>query len=60
VTLVKVGIGLTVTVVVYMIDGLHPGLPEPSVTVSEYVDVTVGVAVGFSVVFEESEGPLQA
>jgi len=39
------GTGFTVTVVVYTVDGLQP---EPVLlTVSEYVPVTVGVAVGF-------------
>jgi hypothetical protein len=53
-----VGVVLTVTDVVYTVDGLQPGFPEPSVTVNEYTVVTVGVAVGLAIVFEDNELPL--
>jgi hypothetical protein len=55
-----VGVLFTVTEVVYIVDGLQPGLPEPSVTATEYTDVTVGVAVGFATVDEDKDGPLHA
>jgi hypothetical protein len=54
------GVALTETVVVYIVDGEQPEIAVPLVTVSEYVLVTVGVAVGFSVVAEDKPGPLQA
>jgi hypothetical protein len=53
-----VGIAFTVTEVVYTVAGLQPGLPEPSVTVKEYVAVTVGVAVGFWAVVDDKLAPL--
>lgn len=53
-----VGTELTVTAVVYTVPGLHPGLPLPSVTVKEYVVVTVGVAVGFCKVELKLPGPV--
>ena len=53
------GIGFAITVVVYIIDGLHPGNPLPFVTVREYTVVTVGVAIGFWAVVEANPGPLQ-
>jgi hypothetical protein len=52
------GSGLTVTDVVYTVDGVQPDAVVPFVTINEYVLVTVGVAVGFSAVVEESPGPL--
>ena len=42
-----VGVAFTVTLVVYTVAGAQPGLPLPSLTVSEYTEVAVGVAVGF-------------
>ena len=53
-----VGIAFTVTLVVYTVAGAQPGLPLPSLTVSEYTEVAVGVAVGFCVVVEDKPGPL--
>ena len=46
-----VGVGLTVTVVVYTVTGAQPDALM-LLTVSEYVLVTVGVAVGFCAVVE--------
>ena len=57
--LIPDGLAFTVTVVVYIVDGLHPANPLPFVTVSEYTVVTVGVAVGFWAVFEDKSDPLQ-
>jgi hypothetical protein len=48
----------TVTDVVYTVVGEQPASPVPLVTVSEYTEVTVGVAVGLASVVEESAGPL--
>jgi hypothetical protein len=42
-----VGAEFTVTVVVYIVDGVQPDAAVPFVTVNEYVLLTVGVAVGF-------------
>jgi hypothetical protein len=44
--------------VVYIVEGVHPGLVVPLVTVSEYVLVTVGVADGLASVDEDRFGPL--
>lgn len=52
------GVDLTVTEVVYTVAGLHPDLPLPSVTVSEYTLVVVGVAVGFWAVADDRPAPL--
>ena len=52
------GTGFTDTVVVYVLVPVHP--PPVPVTVSEYVLVTLGVAVGFAIVVEERLGPLHA
>jgi hypothetical protein len=41
------GATLTVAEVVYTVEGLQPGLVEPSLTVSEYTVDTIGTAVGF-------------
>jgi hypothetical protein len=49
---------LTVTVVVYIVDGEQPDAAVPFVTVNEYVLVTVGVAVGLATVDEDRLGPL--
>ena len=49
-----VGIGLTVTMVVLIANGLQPGL----LTDNEYADVTVGVAVGFCTVADDRLTPL--
>ncbi len=51
------GAGFTVTVVVYIVVGEQPE-PGPLFTVSEYVVVTVGVAVGFCAVVDDRLGPL--
>ncbi len=48
------GIGFTVTVVVYGVVGLQPAL----LTVSVYVLVTVGVAVGFCAVADDKLVPV--
>ena len=53
-----VGVGLTLTSVVYIVAGLQPD-PAPLLTVSEYVVVTVGVAVGLASVAEDKLAPLQ-
>jgi hypothetical protein len=45
---------------VYTVDGLQPECPLPSVTVSEYTPVTVGVAVGVAPVVATSDAPLHA
>ena len=52
------GIGFTLTVVVYIVDGAQPLSVVPSDTVSEYTPVTVGVAVGFSTADAKDAGPL--
>jgi hypothetical protein len=54
-----VGFALTVTEVVYTSDGEQPGCVLPSVTVTEYMLVLVGVAVGFSALLDDSDVPLQ-
>ncbi len=53
-----VGLAFTVTVVVYIVLGAHPDAAVPLVTVSEYVLVTVGVAVGFCAVVDDKLAPL--
>lgn len=53
-----VGVGLTVTVVVYMVVGLQPDAAVPLVTVSEYTLVVVGVAVGLATTADDRFGPL--
>jgi hypothetical protein len=55
---VAAGVGLTETTVVYTVDGTQPEALVPLVTISEYVLVTVGVAVGFCVVEDDRFGPL--
>jgi hypothetical protein len=52
------GFDLTVTAVVYTVEGTQPDAAVPLVTVNEYVLVTVGVAVGLASVEEERFGPL--
>jgi hypothetical protein len=42
-----------------MVAGAQPAAPLPSVTVSEYTEVTVGVAVGLATVVDDNDGPLQ-
>jgi hypothetical protein len=42
-----------------VVDGAHPAPLVPLETVKEYTDVTVGVAVGFSAVVDDRDGPLQ-
>ena len=54
-----VGVAFTVTEVVYTVAGEHPGCVEPSVTVSEYTLVTVGVAVGLATTDDDNDEPLQ-
>ena len=54
-----VGVVLTVTDVVYTVAGAQPGCVEPSVTVSEYTLVTVGVAVGAATTDDDKDEPLQ-
>jgi hypothetical protein len=54
-----VGVVLTVTDVVYTVAGAQPGCVEPSVTVSEYTLVTVGVAVGAATTDDDNDEPLQ-
>jgi uncharacterized protein (DUF58 family) len=54
-----VGVVLTVTVVVYTVAGAQPGCVEPSLTVSEYIEDTDGVAVGLAIVVAESAVPVQ-
>ena len=54
-----VGVALTVTEVVYTVAGEHPASAVPSLTVSEYTVVDVGVAVGFSVLVADNDEPLQ-
>jgi hypothetical protein len=54
-----VGVLLTVTDVVYTVAGEQPGCVEPSVTVSEYTLVTVGVAVGLATTDDDKDEPLQ-
>ena len=53
-----VGVGRTVTDVVYTVVGVQPASLVPLVTVSEYTDVTVGVAVGLATVVDDNDGPL--
>lgn len=52
--------GFTLTIVVYVAEEVQPEADVPLVTVSEYVLVTVGVAVGFCTVDEDRFGPLHA
>jgi hypothetical protein len=52
------GVLFTVTEVVYTVDGAQPASVVPSLTVSEYTVVDVGVAVGFSVVEPVSDDPV--
>ncbi len=59
VALVSDGAGFTETDVVYTVDGLQPGWPLPSLTVSEYTLVTVGVAVGLAAEAEANDKPNQ-
>jgi hypothetical protein len=49
---------ITVTDVVYTVAGAQPGWLEPSVTVSEYILVTVGVAVGAATTDDDNDEPL--
>jgi allophanate hydrolase subunit 1 len=51
------GVVFTVTDVVYTVEGAQPGCEDPSLTVSEYTDVAVGIAVGFAVLDPESADP---
>jgi hypothetical protein len=53
-----VGVLFTLTEVVYTVDGLQPECPLPSLTVTEYTDVTVGVAVGPATFVADSDEPL--
>jgi hypothetical protein len=53
-----VGVGRTVTDVVYTVVGVQPASLVPLVTVSEYTDVTLGVAVGLATVVDDNDGPL--
>ena len=55
-----IGVGLTVTDVVYTVAGEQPGCVLPSLTVSEYTLVAVGVAVGLAAVALYDDGPLHA
>jgi hypothetical protein len=55
--LIAAGDEFTVTVVIYITDELQPA-PEGPDTVSEYVPVAVGVAVGFAIIAVNPAGPL--
>jgi hypothetical protein len=52
-----VGVALTVTDVVYTVDGAQPASLVPSLTVSEYTVVEVGVAVGLATVDDDKDEP---